>query len=163
SISTSLKRSASFETSDIALSSMIRRGSDAVSFDRYMDFMNWVFCDGRSVGKGTEELLFVDDHRFLPFTDTDAYRNIKAATEAFLMANSCVAVGNRHERHEEIQYIADYVAIDQADLTDPKKLFHKYRVHVGTDTRVIPYLAVIHAKLQDQGIKRKGLGDVDLS
>ena len=45
-ISTSLKRSASFETKDISLWSMIRRGSDAVSFDRYLDFMNWIFCGG---------------------------------------------------------------------------------------------------------------------
>jgi hypothetical protein len=159
SISTSLKRSASFETSDIALWSMIRRGSNAVSFDRYMDFMNWIFCGGSniSVPKGSDkDLSFVNDRRFLPFTDTDAYRNIKAATEAFLMANACVVVGNG----DEIKYISDYVAIDPADLTDPVTLFNKYLV--GTD-KVLPYLAVIHAKLQDQGIKDKGIGDVDLS
>jgi hypothetical protein len=158
SISTSLKRSASFETSDIALWSMIRRGSNAVSFDRYMEFMNWIFCggSGSSVPKGSDkDLSFVNDRRFLPFTDTDAYRNIKAATEAFLMANACVVVGNG----DEIDYISDYVAIDPADLTDPATLFDKY---VGKE-RVLPYLAVIHAKLQDQGIKKKGLGDVDLS
>ena len=102
-------------------------------------------------------MSFVNERRFLPFTDTDAYRNIKAAAEAFLMANSCVVVKDGNE----IDYISDYVAIDPTDLTDPAVLFNKYAVLVGTD-KVLPYLAVIHAKLQDQGIKKRGLGHVDL-
>jgi hypothetical protein len=162
SISTSLNRTSSFETNDIPLWSMIRRGSNAVGFDRYMDFMNWIFCgeDRRYPVKGeSDKLRIVNHRRFLPFTDTDAYRNIKAATEAFLMANSCVVVGDG----DEIQYIADHVPIEPA-ISNPKALktlFDTYAVTIGND-KVLPYLAVIYAKLQDQGIKDKDIGDVDL-
>ena len=124
-LSVSLKRSASSQTSDLALSSMIRRASDAISFDRYMDFMNWIFCgDGRNDSALTKaygpKLAQLDRRRFLPFTDTDAYRNIKAATEAFVMANCCIY----DLETDEASYIADHVAVDLT--TDPMALLNDY-------------------------------------
>src|SRR5262249_53075281 len=83
-LSVSLKRSASSPTDDLALSSIIRRAADAISFDRYMEFMNWIFCGenpkhdvARRPSAYEEKLRLVDHKRFLPFTDTDGYRNIK--------------------------------------------------------------------------------------
>ena len=53
--------------------------------------MNWLFCgDSQPSLPGNTQLgreLAKAGKRSLPFTDTDAYRNIKAATEAFVMAN----------------------------------------------------------------------------
>jgi hypothetical protein len=156
SISTSLKRSASFETRDVALWSVIRRAHNAISFDRYMDFMNWIFCgEFKPHGDYSDRLNFVNARRFLPFTDTDAYRNIKAATEAFLMANACV----HDTAKNELSYITDHVAINKADLTDPDKLFDKYVV--GHD-KMLPYLAVIRAKLNDERVKDNDIGDIDI-
>jgi hypothetical protein len=157
-LSVSLKRSASFETRDIALWSVIRRAHNAISFDRYMDFMNWIFCGepghpGHAPYSGS--LRFVNARRFLPFTDTDAYRNLKAATEAFLMANACVYDTARNE----LSYIADHVAISQEDLTDPQTLFDRYTI--GPD-KMLPYLAVIRAKLSDQRLKDNDIGDINL-
>jgi hypothetical protein len=156
-LSVSLKRSASSQTNDLALSSMIRRASDATSFDRYMDFMNWIFCGDRRndrdlSGSYGVKLTQLDGRRFLPFTDTDAYRNIKAATEAFLMANCCIYDFEK----DEASYIADHVAVDLTK--DPLALLNDY---IGTD-KILPYLAVIRAKLVDERIKDSDLGDLQL-
>ncbi|MET4030398.1 hypothetical protein ABIB94_001103 [Bradyrhizobium sp. JR7.2] len=156
-LSISLKRSASSQTSDLALSSMIRRASDALSFDRYMDFMNWIFCgDGRNDGALTtsysSKLAQLDRRRFLPFTDTDGYRNIKAATEAFVMANCCIY----DLETDEASYIADHVAVDLT--TDPMALLTDYTKPDG----FLPYLAVIRAKLVDERLKNSDIGDLRL-
>ncbi|MET4420581.1 carboxypeptidase-like regulatory domain-containing protein [Bradyrhizobium sp. 956_D2_N1_5] len=156
-LSISLKRSASSQTSDLALSSMIRRASDALSFDRYMDFMNWIFCgDGRNDSALTtsysSKLAQLDRRRFLPFTDTDGYRNIKAATEAFVMANCCIY----DLETDEASYIADHVAVDLT--TDPMALLTDYTKPDG----FLPYLAVIRAKLVDERLKNSDIGDLRL-
>src|SRR5215510_8301845 len=157
-LSVSLKRSASFPTGDLALWALIRRAHNAISFDRYMDFMNWIFCGGSGVhvpDRAADRLSFVDGRRFLPFTDTDAYRNIKAATEAFLMANCCVIDHGRRE----ISYIADHVAINPNQI-NLQNLFDRY---LGRPPdQVLPYLAVIRAKLADERLKDTGIGDVVL-
>jgi len=159
-LSVSLKRSASFPTDDLALWALIRRAQNAISFDRYMDFMNWIFCgDRRHEGKLTstysEQLAYVDGRRFLPFTDTDAYRNIKAATEAFLMANCCIIHPERHE----LSYIADHVAINPNQI-NLQNLFDRY---LGfPPNQILPYLAVIRAKMADERLKDTGIGDVVL-
>jgi hypothetical protein len=154
-LSVSLKRSASSPTDDLALSAMIRRASDALSFDRYMDFMNWIFCGDRRNEPGINSYLgtltYLDGRRFLPFTDTDAYRNIKTATEAFLMANCCIY----DPETDEPSYIADHVAIDPAQL-NLQNLFNQY-LGAGLD-KILPYLAVIRAKLVDERIKDSDLG-----
>src|SRR5262245_60052151 len=160
SISTSLKRSASFQTDDLALSAIIRRAAKAISFDRYMDFMNWIFCGDRRNDFNLSnsylgQLADVDGRRFLPFTDTDAYRNIKAATEAFLMANCCIY----DPESDEPSYIADHVAIDPAQLNLPE-VFKNY-LGSGSD-KILPYLAVIRAKLADERLKDTGIGDIVL-
>ena len=156
-LSVSLKRSASFETDDLALWALIRRAHNAISFDRYMDFMDWIFCgdprnDAALTATSLGKLKFLDGKRFLPFTDTDAYRNIKAATEAFLMANCCII----EPETNEISYIADHVAINPAQV-NLQNLFNQY-LGVGPD-KVLPYLAVIRAKLKDERIKDLGIGD----
>ena len=158
-LAVSLKRSASSPTDDLALSSVIRRAANAISFDRYMDFMDWIFCGDRKIDNDPElstfassavrTLRYIDRRRFLPFTDTDAYRNIKAATEAFLMANCCIY----NPETDEPSYIADHVAIDPA-LIDLQDLFNNY-LGAGPD-KILPYLAVIRAKLADERIR--GLG-----
>ncbi|OSJ24034.1 hypothetical protein BSZ19_43025 [Bradyrhizobium japonicum] len=136
---------------------MIRRASDALSFDRYMDFMNWIFCgDGRNDSALTtsysSKLAQLDRRRFLPFTDTDGYRNIKAATEAFVMANCCIY----DLETDEASYIADHVAVDLT--TDPMALLTDYTKPDG----FLPYLAVIRAKLVDERLKNSDIGDLRL-
>jgi hypothetical protein len=162
-LSVALKRTASRKTDDLALWAVIRRATDALSFDRYADFMNWVFCgeDSRFAGfqAPLKELGNVNSRRFLPFSDTDAYRNVKAATEAFLMAN-CGIVDKFEPK--DAAYIADYVSIDVNSL-NLNTLLDEYRVGLGRDLNVLPYLAVIRAKLADERIKETDLGSVNLA
>ena len=125
-----------------------------------MDFMNWIFCgDGEKrrdprAFRCAKTARSLDGRRFLPFTDTDAYRNIKAATEAFLMANCCIY----EPETDEISYIADHVAIDPNQIDLPT-LLNRY-LGIRPD-KILPYLAVIRAKLADERIKDTDLGDVD--
>ena len=77
----------------------IRNSTDALSFNSYLRFMDWIFCGGRGTlrrlrGRGVLPPKLnhaigwtLLQKRFLPFTDADAYRVVKAATEAFVMVN----------------------------------------------------------------------------
>jgi len=150
-LSVALKRTATRETSDLALWAVIRRATDALSFDRYADFMNWIFCgEGTKPAAQVDRLAILNTKRFLPFTDTDAYRNVKAATEAFVMAN-CGIVDKFDQA--DAAYIADYVSIDVNSLNLSTLLGGL----VGRDN-VLPYLAVIRAKLADERIKNTDMG-----
>ena len=85
-----MRRTASRLTEDVPAWAAIRKSTDALAFDRYFDFMNWLFCDDpkQSPLKNPDPFgVSKAKRRFLPFTDTDAYRNVKFATEAFVMAN----------------------------------------------------------------------------
>ena len=85
-------------TGDLALWQAILNSTDALSFNNYLRFMNLLFCGRRRrlrpAGVRAGALPEEGEHfgtscsrRLLPFTDTDAYRVVKAATEAFVMVN----------------------------------------------------------------------------
>src|SRR5262249_40221030 len=45
SINVGMRRTSSRFTDDLPFWVSIRKSTDALSFDRYFDFMNWLFCD----------------------------------------------------------------------------------------------------------------------
>ncbi len=176
----SLERTATFETDDLALWVIIRKGTEAMSFKNYAVFMDLVLC-----GQGLKEFrkLYPDfnfatdfkplrDRRFLPFNDTDAYRLLKVATEAFLTINCGVAFGDTSFGREFNQAAllpstnceseSVFNRRDIADLirrvnlsTDPNldRLWRDYLVRVnGTSDQVLPYLALIRRKLGESNI-----------
>jgi hypothetical protein len=74
-----------------ALQSAIRTSTDAISWSNYTRFMDSVLC---GLPDDPEEAKRIRDARDkvkprlrLPFPDTDAYRQLKVATEVFLMLN----------------------------------------------------------------------------
>lgn len=83
-VSVSLNRSAAPETRDVALWKLIQRSTEAVSFNNYHAQMNKWFCPPGVLPGQLNPLLVA---RALPFIDSDAYRVLKAATEAFVMVN----------------------------------------------------------------------------
>ena len=170
-ISVGMRRTTSRFTEDVPLWVSIRRSTEALNFDNYFDFMNWVFCnDSRSanapdnIARKSGMLADTAAKRFLPFTDTDAYRNIKIATEAFVMAN-CGVFSNFSDGD------ADYV---QGQISFPERISpDDLRQRLNTDylhslstpgvkEGVLPYLAVVRRKLIDQRIKEMDIGDVIL-
>ena len=146
----------------------IRKGTDALGFDRYFDFMNWIFCnDGdrempEAISRKPNLLGDNARRRFLPFTDTDAYRNIKVATESFVMANCGVF---SHFREGDADYVQNQVGIP--DRVTPGSLthgLHEYMHSVSAPgvKELLPYLAIVRRKLIDQNVKVKDIGDIVL-
>jgi hypothetical protein len=157
-----LHRTANEATSDLALWAVIRKSCEAMSFRNYLRFIDHVLCGPRHLAEAGEEgewpplwefrreALQLESRRFLPFTDSDSYRLLKVATEAFVTVNSGVA-GKlpRLDQHDR-QYLA------QRDLSDAElnSLWQSYLRQVnGTPDPIIPYLALIRDKLRDVPIK----------
>ena len=161
SINVGLRRTASRFTEDVPLWVGIRKSTDAPSFDRYYDFMNWLFCnDPPDDPLYTAKPRMFDraDHLRLPFTDTDAYRNIKVATEAFVMANC--GIFTDFDQHDA-QYVIDQVVVPTSGDRLRSDFDDRYLKPLnGDSTRVLPYLAIIRRKLADQRIKDTDIGDV---
>ncbi len=88
-------------TRDVALWLLIKRNADAVSWTNYNDALNFLFdCstqpDTATAPTGRWRDLItaatsLSHRRFLPFTDTDAYRALKVATEAFVTTYGGIA------------------------------------------------------------------------
>ena len=147
-VKVSLSRTETEPTSDLRLWGAIRAVTEAVSFDRYMRFMDLLFCADRTdqspaAGKAFSKLL---QRRFLPFTDTDAYRVLKVATEAFVVVNCGVFTGDT-VLEGEAGVLADLVDyLDRRDLPRPGPEPFLEKVD---GLRILPYLAIIRRKLPD--------------
>lgn len=170
---TSLTRTETSFTEDTAFWTGIRNCTEALSFNTYLSFMDMIFCGknpndlaefesnrfGQKRDKLEKDLLM---HRFLPFTDADAYRVMKAATEAFVMVNCGVL-----EEHalQPFDSVRDNAYLDRRDLPVPQNSLSEvfsndYLKMVNGNGSVIPYLAVIRRKLPDIPIKKKSF-DID--
>jgi hypothetical protein len=148
-LNVSLSRTETEPTSDLRLWGAIRASSDALSFDNYLRFMDLLFCDRASGKPGTAETTAFDRllrKRFLPFTDTDAYRVMKAATEAFVIVNCGVFTG-ASDLDGEAGVLGDLLGyLDRRDL--PGLGREPYLENVD-GIRMLPYLAIIRRKLPD--------------
>lgn len=126
-------------TKDVKLWEAIRDATEALSFRNYLDFMNVIFCgediplDHESIFQ--KELKRLKKRRKLPFNDTDAYRSIKIATEAFVMVNLANSTGD----------LSGYLRT-VSDST-------------GEVLQIIPYLAIIRNKLSDIDFKSTSFED----
>lgn len=126
-------------TKDVKLWEAIRDATEALSFRNYLDFMNVIFC-GEDIPLDHEstfqkELKRLKKRRKLPFNDTDAYRSIKIATEAFVMVNLANSTGD----------LSGYLRT-VSDST-------------GEVLQIIPYLAIIRNKLSDIDFKSTSFED----
>jgi hypothetical protein len=97
-IGVSLSRTETEPTEDLSLWTLIRNSTEALSFNNYLDFLDQLFCtpSGDSAATPFERARFpaktaaynsLKGRRALPFTDSESYRVLKAATEAFVMVN----------------------------------------------------------------------------
>jgi len=179
---TSLTRTETEFTEDVAFWTGIRNSTDALSFNTYLRFMDWIFCGGPPPTPGFEAKRFVAKNaeyselikkRFLPFTDSDAYRVVKAATEAFVMVN-CGVLQAKDRLLQPFDPNRDNAYLDRRDLPTPQNdldlidVFNtEYLVNVnrngGVLPFVLPYLAVIRQKLPDISIKSTAFGEANLT
>ena len=148
----SLTRTETEVTEDLPLWVAIRNGTEALSFNNYLRYIDLLFCaEHRKGAHGSftvERDLFntLKGKRFLPFTDTDAYRVLKAATEAFVMVNCAVLDSPAaFHPHDDNGYLnrRDLPAIPHL-----RDALNNYLEPTG-DGRVLPYLALVRRKLPD--------------
>ncbi|MBB3220041.1 hypothetical protein [Pseudoduganella umbonata] len=155
-IGVSLSRTETEATPDLALWTLIRNSTEALSFNHYRDFLDELFC-GRTVDtvdrdsepfKSTRAAFNdLKRRRALPFTDSDAYRVLKAATEAFVMVNCGVfsspfAFDNQR----------DNAYLDRRDIPavgSLKEILERDYLETIEGAPMLPYLAVIRGKLPD--------------
>jgi hypothetical protein len=165
-LNVSLTRTETSFTEDTAFWTGIRNSTEALSFNNYLSFMDWIFCGGEKPQSGFEAGRFsaklemyrdLREKRFLPFTDADAYRVVKAATEAFVMVNCGVQQEPLPFDPNQKRPNRDDAYLDRRDLPIPGVIlstaFDQYLVPVNGD-KTLPYLAVIRRKLPDIPIKK---------
>ena len=154
-------------TQDLPLWLVIRRSTDAISFENYRVFMNWVLCQepppGMTAQQATQQLGnpppdfdLLSRRRFLPFNDTDAYRLLKVATEAFLTVNCGVAGQPLNAFTSSPDDIRD--AEERTDLSFTQQEidddWRKYLIQTnGTDISTLPYLVLIRNVLKNEPLK----------
>lgn len=127
------------ETDDVKLWKSIKATTDALQFKKYKNYMDVIFCgEDIPMDLGNEfqaELKRLKKRRRLPFTDTDSYRSVKIATEAFVMATLANSTGD----------LTNYLET----VSDSK----------GNTLQIIPYLAIIRNKLSDIDFKSTSFED----
>jgi hypothetical protein len=153
-LNVAMSRSETEPTADLRLWGAIRASTEALSFDNYLRFMDGLFNasgrqpDGQNGSRRSGKSAFnaLLQKRFLPFTDTDAYRVMKAATEAFVMVNCGVVTGDEGIDGDIGVQAADYLG--RRDL--PKLVGDDLPYLEEVDgQRLFPYLAIIRRKLPD--------------
>jgi len=190
-VSVRLGRTSVMATPDAPLWWAIEESTKRLSFNNYFAFMDYVLCGGdlprEAVPVGEDAAIVAElvslrdrvqnknrtlkERRFLPFTDTDAYRLLKVATEAFVSVNCAVlpfygdGEGKRERRWWDR---ADLVEVfDGKDITADLDRIREawYRDYLrqvnGTNALVLPYLAIIRRKLSDANIKSAIFRDDD--
>jgi hypothetical protein len=89
-VAVTMKRTAVIPTADQALWAIIRHSTNALSFDRYDQFIDYIMCGDEASReaalRGRADLDRVL-YKSLPFPDVDPYRLLKAATEVFMMVH----------------------------------------------------------------------------
>jgi len=164
-VAVTMRRTATVPTNDLPLWVVIKRSTDALAFPNYSRFMDIVLCgqplrDGEN-GKFTEgqnKFDLLKKKRFLPFTDVDAYRLLKAATEAFVMVNCGVDLVKSFLADSpftdlDVTEVINRVGIN-LDTDQLRDFWRSYLRKVNGDSDVtLPYLALIREKLKDSQLK----------
>lgn len=161
----SLQRTGLPHTGDQAFWIAIRNSTNALSFERYQQFIDDIMCNRGGLPAGTKRSLRQLDHRrALPYPDVDAYRLLKIATEVFMMSRCGVRIDPRQlgapfqglNLDEELTRLdgGGFPTEEAAFQREIQRLWGKYVAPIenGRDLATVPYLAAIRAKL----------GDVDL-
>ncbi|RZL87344.1 MAG: hypothetical protein EOP82_26480 [Variovorax sp.] len=167
-----LLRSATEPTPDLAFWQGLLNSTEQLSFNTYQRFMDTLFCGDVDISdlpgferdrfdKKRDSFETLRRRRRLPFTDADAYRVVKAATEAFVMVNC----GVLREPRPFDDSGRDEAYLRRRDLPVPEfgvesAFANEYLVPVlGSTERTLPYLAVIRNKLPDIAIKLHSLDE----
>lgn len=155
-----LRRTETMPTDDLPLWVVIKKSTDALAFENYNRFMDIVLCgkparrsDKDKFDDGRSAFASLKDKRFLPYNDVEAYRLLKAATEAFVMVNCGVDLHNFAFDEFDIKEVISRVGVN-LNTTELQDFWLRYLKDVnGEPDATLPYLALIREKLKDSPIK----------
>jgi hypothetical protein len=182
-VEVSLERSDIPLTTDAALWEVIRESTQALSYDRYSRFIDWIMSGGQNpppappglfdqYGTGAQAAentavkkygeKYVGD--WLPFPDIDRYRVLKIATEVFMMS----ACGVQLDQEQFAALLGPQTPRLNVDRNRMSALWNSYlqliNLNGGSKTaETIPYLALIRQKLRDVPISQDAQNDADVS
>jgi hypothetical protein len=162
-IPVAMRRTAVGVTDDLSLWVVIKKSTEALSFENYQRCMDLVLCrakpGSKEESKRKEAILEngrnLTKERFLPFTDMDAYRLLKVATEAFMMVNCGVRLKEFEFELDDSDYISRRIGVN---LTQQQigKLWGKYLQKVNGDVdQTIPYLKMVKDNLKGEVLKAR--------
>lgn len=173
-VSVALSRTATAPTEDTAFFRALLNSTEGLSFSNYLRYMDNLFC-GEPIGskdipdfersrieqKKKHFNQVLKPIRLLPFTDSDSYRVVKAATEAFVMINCGVLGGTQPF---DMRRDHAYLRLRDLPIQDLPKVFTNQYLKPfhggGVNDKTLPYLAVIRSKLPDIAIKLSALDAV---
>jgi hypothetical protein len=155
-VTVSLKRTAVPPTADQALWVAIRQSTNALGFDSYNEFIEYVLCGEESPATSglrstTQHLLRkVKRRTALPFPNVDRYRLLKAATEVFLM----IRCGVRLDDFTHVDLSAETRRlgrpVEPGDLEEQMRDYlERVSAGQGQFLDVLPYLELIRQQLRD--------------
>lgn len=167
---TRLQPAGSPVTNDLALWVLILKGTEALSFKNFEEYMDAIFCstDHSLAAKEFDTVSRLSGTRSLPFMGIDAYRCVKIAAEAFVMVN-CMVDGIFTD--QDVKRLKDSVPLidGNVDRRALDKWWHEYKIQLQfrsivedpagelsvetAEVDTIPYLSVIQRKLKDQDLK----------
>lgn len=164
-VAVTLQRTSSISTDDVALWVTIRHSARALSFNNYARAMERLLCgldpegDTDAPAPESQRLMEVGTRllrtRFLPFNDTDAYRYLKVATEAFVLAN-VQALSDLSFTARDLDEVRTRLGL-RVSGSELSELWERYlvplRARGGRVIRTLPYLAVIRRKLGGEEIR----------
>jgi hypothetical protein len=158
----SLQRTTIQRTDDLGLWVVIRRSTQAIGFNNYLRFMDLVLCGIDSQNLTDEEFNSIDTRysnlrkvRALPFNDTDAYRLLKVATEAFLLINGGVKVENFQFGEPDIIDLNSRMG-GSGTLLELDDSWDRYLASInGTANPMLPYLALVSRKFGNETLKNQ--------
>jgi hypothetical protein len=179
-VNVGLRRSATTITPDLPLWVVIRNSTDGLAFKNYQRYIDIVLCDAptdglsdgfvfrNSFSSRRNEFDRLKKRRFLPFSDSDAYRLLKVATEAFVMVNTGVALTSYPPfEREDLELLISRTGVDGLGMDRFERLWNGYLERVnGTRLLTLPYLALIANKFPDARVKSRifsALQDVELA
>ncbi len=137
----------------------IEAGTNSISFKNYRQYVDRIFCLGPEEDK---EFKAVNKIRYLPFNDTDNYRVLKVATEAFLMLHAGVCC-NLSDIGDEDKLIQHFASLDIRFATgDDNSLDHYWKNYLIQEDGlfILPYLYLIKQKFGDIGITTSWIDDL---
>ena len=126
-------------------------GAERISFKRYKEYVDRIFCLGPVEDKAFSTF---EQRRFLPFNDTDSYRVLKIATEAFLMVNAgiCCNLNEIDSEEDLIKYFAKLdIRFAAGDTEKFSSIWENY-LKEENEISILPYLYLIRQKFGDVNI-----------